>query len=133
MTPQREEAIRFIRLAERDRSTFGILAASAASSIAALGFHAQQAVEKAMKAILIEQAVEFRRTHDLQELADALRESGASFPVQDDRLRLLTPFAVEVRYQVADVSGLDPGEMREIMERVVDWACDFVEKRKSEE
>lgn len=41
-----------------------------------LGFHAQQAIEKLLKAVLTEGGIPFRRTHDLTELIDLLaRES----------------------------------------------------------
>ncbi|MFZ4537525.1 hypothetical protein [Propionivibrio sp.] len=44
MTPQFEEALRLLRLAERDRDVFEILAGRGDNAHAAAGFHAQQAV-----------------------------------------------------------------------------------------
>ena len=38
-----------------------------------LAFHAQQAAEKALKAVLIERAVRFPRTHDLEALTELVR------------------------------------------------------------
>lgn len=133
MTPQREEAIRFADIAERDRQAFRILAASPESSMAVLGFHAQQAVEKAMKAVLIDHAIEFRRTHDLQELAEMLREVGLQTPVADERLRRLSVFAVEARYQIVDIVGLGRDELSVTMNTLVDWARDVIQKRAAEE
>ncbi len=49
MTPQREEAERFMRLARRDEAAFLALLASATVDFAVACFHAQQAVEKALK------------------------------------------------------------------------------------
>ena len=39
-----------------------------------VGFHAQQAVEKALKAVLVLEGVSFPRTHDLELLAARVRE-----------------------------------------------------------
>ena len=48
MTPQREEAERFMRLARRDEAAFRALLASAAVDFPVACFHAQQSVEKAL-------------------------------------------------------------------------------------
>ena len=52
MTAFIEEAQRFLRLAERDFRAFEILGAHAEIDLAVAGFHAQQAVEKSLKAVL---------------------------------------------------------------------------------
>ena len=41
-------------------------------------FHAEQAAEKAFKAVLVHAAVEFPKTHDLQALMLLIRNSGIS-------------------------------------------------------
>ena len=51
MTPAHEEAQRLLRLALRDRDTFELLLPLPQASVAAIGFHAQQSIEKALKAI----------------------------------------------------------------------------------
>ena len=56
-----------------------------------LGFHAQQSVEKALKAVLTDQSVESPRTHDLTELMDLVADSGAELPQDHDMLDELTP------------------------------------------
>ena len=63
-----------------------------------VGFHAQQAVEKAIKAVLCVRGVHYRRTHDIAELLDLLDDSGVSRPAHLDAARHLSPFAVELRY-----------------------------------
>ena len=65
MTPALEEAVRLLRLAHRDRSTLVLLARIPEAPMASLGFHAQQAVEKALKAVSVSRGIETRRTHDL--------------------------------------------------------------------
>ncbi len=43
-------------------------------------FHAQQAVEKAFKAVLLFSRVEFPLTHDIEELIDISDQAGISLP-----------------------------------------------------
>ena len=133
MTPQREEALKFLELAEQDRVAFRILAASTESSLAVVGFHAQQAVEKALKAVLIDHGVEFRRTHDLQTLADRLTgDLGLQLPVHEAQLRRLIPFAVEARYQVIEDLMIGRKELANTMNVLLDWAYTTVTGRSLE-
>ena len=133
MTPQREEALKFLELAEQDRVAFRILAASTESSLAVVGFHAQQAVEKALKAVLIDRGVEFRRTHDLQTLADTLTSDlGLQLPVPEAQLRRLIPFAVEARYQVIEDLMIGRKELANTMNVLLDWAYTTVTGRSLE-
>lgn len=98
MTLQLEEAWRLLRLARRDRETFGLLLPMERASLAALGFHAQQAAEKALKAVATLRGIAAPRTHDLAALGQALLDDGAALPLSVDELRALNPFAAEYRY-----------------------------------
>jgi len=64
----------------------------------AVCFHAQQAVEKAIKALLIEFAVEFPKTHDLKFLLNLTKTKTTAFSGLEKRLTELSIYAVEVRY-----------------------------------
>jgi len=61
-------------------------------------FHAQQAVEKYIKAILQERQTRFGRTHDLVALLELLSEDAGSLPLLVNDLRYLSNFAVITRY-----------------------------------
>ena len=98
MTPQCEEALRLLRLAKIDRDAFEVLAASGDAAHTVAGFHAQQAVEKALKALLCFRDIDFPRTHDLESLFSRLSGSGVLPPFEGARLRPLTPYAVDFRY-----------------------------------
>ena len=115
MTPQLEEAERLLRLAERDREVFEILAGSGDRAHAAAGFNAQQAVEKALKELLCCRDIDFPRTHDLENLFNRLAGSGAvpSYPAHS--LRPLTPYAVDFRYDDEVVHLLSEDDMRAII------------------
>ena len=60
-------------------------------------FRAQQAVEKALKAVLTIKHIDFRRTHDLEELVNLLADIGIASPFTPREFRRLNPFAVEFR------------------------------------
>ena len=64
----------------------------------AICFHAQQGVEKYLKAWLIEHGVDFLKAHDLETLAKLCLPSLPGLQSLIDDLRFLTSFAVEIRY-----------------------------------
>lgn len=66
-------------------------------------FHAQQAVEKALKALLIVREIDPPRTHLLSVLLDRLAPRDDRLAGIRDRLEWLTAFAVDARYP--DVDG----------------------------
>jgi HEPN domain-containing protein len=63
------------------------------------GFHAQQAVEKAIKAWLNLAGKPYPRTHDLEALLVLLEESGAEVPQFFWELIDLSDFAVQLRHE----------------------------------
>lgn len=74
----------------------------------AVAFHAQQAAEKALKAVLVSLRLEVPRTHDLSRLLAECAALEAGFAVLADDCALLTPHAVAIRYP-----GEDPQVGRE--------------------
>lgn len=123
MTAEREEALRLLRLAEKDRRAFEILlAAGTSEDFPTAAFHAQQAMEKAIKAILCIHRLEYRRTHDLLELAARAASAGATPPVANDLLQRLTPYAVEFRYDDHALALLTPNEAKQALFACLEWA-----------
>ncbi|MBN8441208.1 MAG: HEPN domain-containing protein [Thauera sp.] len=127
MTPVFEEASRLLRLAQRDSETFRLLKDIPQASLAAVGFHAQQSIEKALKAICVLRELEIRRTHDLAALAELIRTSGVSPVVDIDTLRLINPFAVEFRYDDELVAPVTRDELDGAVFKVIDWAAQCLE------
>ena len=123
MTPNIEEALRSLRAADRDSKAFEILKDAAGAPLTAVCFHAQQAVEKSLKAVLFLHRIEFRRTHDLVKLAELLRNQGIDPPVPDGALRRLNPFAVTFRYDDTDIARITREEAAEIVTATRDWAA----------
>ena len=127
MTPIHEEAARLLRLAQRDRETFGLLKPIPQASLAALGFHAQQSIEKALKTVCVLRDIEFRRTHDLAALAELIRAGDMDLPVSVDSLRLINPFAVEFRYDDEIVPSITRDELEALVMKVLGWAVQCLE------
>lgn len=122
MTPQREEALRLLRLARRDRDTFDLLFPLPKASLTALGFHAQQAAEKALKAVAVLLGLDVPRTHDLAALGQLMLDAGTALPLTVDQLRSLNPFAVEYRYDDELIPAISREALAASLAVVMDWA-----------
>jgi HEPN domain-containing protein len=93
-----------------------------------LCFHAQQAAEKAIKAVYRHRGLAFRYTHDLAELIAGLMEYGLEVPPEVEEAQMLTTYAWEARYP-----GLGEPVTEEeyqlavgFAEAVVRWAEDLI-------
>ena len=122
MTPALEEAQRLFRLALSDCDTFELLRALSQASMAAIGFHAQQSVEKAIKSVCVMRGLEVRRTHDLAALAQRLVDIGQALPVNLDDVRQLNPFAVEFRYDDEFNTSMTREALAATVYQVLAWA-----------
>lgn len=69
------------------------------------GFHAQQAVEKAVKAWIVFSHHDYPKTHDLQELFNLLEDYNQEVLKEFYELIDFTDFAVAFRYETLE--GLD--------------------------
>lgn len=76
-------------------------------SDAVLGFHAQQAVEKSLKALLVGAGWEIRHTHDLRFLVEQAHVKRLELPAAIADSHWLTPWAVELRYDDFSNEPLD--------------------------
>lgn len=100
------------------------LMADAATPGWVLGFHAQQAVEKALKAVLSAAGLAYPRTHNLVMLAELLRSS-CPLPPDADEFGQLVPFGVVLRYEDVAVDApppIDPAWLDGMVTRTLDWA-----------
>lgn len=122
MTPALEEALRLLRIAQGDRDAFLVLKDSPHIRLPVACFHAQQAVEKALKAVLTVKGIPFRRTHELSELAQWVSDCGISPPVSQDQLDALNPYAVVFRYDDTEIETLSRDEALDIVNGVLEWA-----------
>ena len=111
-----------LEAALQDMTACKLLSPSVEISDAIIGFHAQQAVEKAIKSALSHHGVEFRRTHDLISLLDLLEDNGLPPPPHADWLDELNPYAVEARYGTIEPDGLNRSHVLVVAGEVIAWA-----------
>lgn len=95
-----------------------------------VGFHAQQAIEKAIKAVITNKDADFPVTHDLTILSNLTSELDMRVPVDAKDLAKLAPFAVTRRYgaSLPPPVPLDRAWALTCVERTLDWAARQVEK-----
>lgn len=96
-----------------------------------LCFNAQQAAEKAIKALLIQHNIEFPYVHDLAELLTLLERAGLEIPESVRQAERLTRFAVFTRYPglAPPISLAEYQEALALAEAVVHWAEEQVWKQ----
>jgi HEPN domain-containing protein len=117
-----------LALLEKARGDFYVLERLASDSDAPvwiLGFHAQQAVEKALKAVLSCHGTSFPHTHNLVMLLELLRRDGHSRPPDGDDLATLIPFGVALRYEAAledEILPLERTWALHAARRTLEWA-----------
>jgi HEPN domain-containing protein len=121
LTPEAEEATRLISAAHADLRAVTLLAADAPQSNAVIGFHAQQAVEKAIKAVLVASEMPIPYTHDIAFLLDILNEHAITAPTSVTDADWLTPWAVAARYGASD-AALDREAAVAVANEAVAWA-----------
>ena len=89
-----------------------------------LCFDAQQAAEKAIKAVMIKRGIDFPYIHDIARLLRLLESDGQAIPEHVERAAGLTPYATVLRYPGIEqpVSTGAHAEAVETAEAVVRWA-----------
>jgi HEPN domain-containing protein len=88
-----------------------------------LGFHAQQAIEKWLKAVIAVRRLPETRIHDIGRLVQILENDGAQLPPTADRLDELTIYAVPLRYdELLDAEPLDREDTVALVDEVDHWA-----------
>jgi len=119
----REHAEILLRKADQDIFVLEKLIGDPASPDEILGFHAQQAAEKLLKAALTNRAVRYGRTHDLFELIKLIRQNGMSFPQELEEVRRLNPYAAKLRYaESTSYPPFDRSWAPDIVRRLKAWA-----------
>jgi HEPN domain-containing protein len=115
-----EYAETLLRLADADLYACRVLADAADLADGAVGFHAQQAVEKALKVAIVLAEAELPRTHDLEQLREQVETTGAELPSELAGVDWLTPWAVALRYD--EPTALDRAAALALAESACGWA-----------
>ncbi len=95
---------------------------------AGIGFHTQQAVEKAIKAVLIANEVKYRFIHELSYLRELCGESGIELPSGLAGMEKLTVFAAAERYGSPAPAELDRDQALKWATSAVEWARTSIEQ-----
>jgi HEPN domain-containing protein len=120
--PELEEAQLLLRKAQEDADAVRKLAVDDGIADAIVGFHAQQAAEKALKAVLAASGDDFPWTHDLRYLIERLSDIGTPLPPSLHEIRALAPWAVEFRYGETIDDPLDREQALALVVDTIDWA-----------
>lgn len=94
-----------------------------------LCFEAQQAAEKAVKAVLVSRSLRFPKTHVISELLTLAAAGGVTVPPSVREAEALTPYAVAARYPGAG-EDVTPEELDAALswgQQVLDWAAALIE------
>ncbi len=114
-----QQATVLINKADGDIHVLTILRGDISTPDEIWGFHAQQAVEKLLKCLLVFRSIAFPFTHHLLELADRLQDAGYALDVRFEPLLDLTPYAVELRYSTPGPKTAEPPLDRQAVLRLI--------------
>ncbi len=98
MTPA-DQALLLLRKAQQDEVILQQLLDNQLITDESLGFHAQQAAEKLLKALLTLHGLDYPRSHDLSVLLTLLGQGGVVLPDELQQITYLTPLATLYRYE----------------------------------
>jgi HEPN domain-containing protein/predicted nucleotidyltransferase len=118
----------WLAYARRDLAAARTLHANPEDFLEQVGFHAQQAAEKAVKAVVLEMKIEFDFTHNLGDLLKDLRDNGVVPPPEVARASTLTRFAVDTRYPDSpeEITEADLADALHLAEATVAWVAGLV-------
>jgi HEPN domain-containing protein len=100
-----------------------------------LCFHAHQAAEKAIKALLLCRGIRFPYVHDLARLLSLLEASNEDIPPRIQDAKQLTDYAVEARYPglAEPVTQEEYQEALALAEEVVCWVEEKLRRNRRQE
>lgn len=106
-----------LRLADKGGQVKGVLYED-------LCFNAQQAAEKALKALCLHKEIDFPKTHSIVRLMDILEENGVNIPDEIKEGDILTDYAVQTRYPgwAEAITQEEYTEAIQLAARILFWA-----------
>lgn len=122
MTDERTVASELLGLAEDDLVAARAMVAVPAVSDAIVGFHAQQAAEKGLKAALASAGKDFPFTHNITTLMQLCEDAGLTLPETLTTVDLLTPYSVAGRYGTRAPGTVSRATALELADAAVAWA-----------
>jgi HEPN domain-containing protein len=120
------ETQRWREYAEQDEASAGILLHSYLYNPCL--YHAQQAIEKYLKAVMSEHEIRIQRIHSIRGLVNTLTEHAVEVDIHDDEIDLIDSIYMPARYPVGSVLPLfEPNQTiceqcLQIVQRIRTWA-----------
>jgi HEPN domain-containing protein len=111
-----------LSLAREDLAAAEALDGAERVSDAPVGFHAQQAVEKALKAAIAGRDQDFPFTHDIGLLMQLCQDAGLELPVDVVEADRLTPYAAAIRYGLGDPRAVPTSDALRWAALAIEWA-----------
>jgi len=122
--PPHEDAVRtlaveWVRKAEDDVRVVDLLLRECGGPTSPIAFHAQQAVEKYLKAFLTWRQIPFPKTHDIERLLVLVASADTRLAESLEDVTVLTIYGVELRYPAdrPEVSVQEAGDAAVLMHR----------------
>jgi len=110
-----------IALAREDLASAEALHAAERISDSPVGFHAQQSVEKALKAVIASRGLEFPFTHDLGVLMQLCEDAGLAVPAELSAADRLNPYAAAIRYGLGNPGTVDAEDALRWATLAIEW------------
>lgn len=111
------------RKAQADTTAVREMAPNSEIADEIIGFHAQQAVEKWLKAVIASRGQGLELTHDLHRLVMLATRGEEQLPLDVDAAIALTQYAVPLRYEdLLDAEALDRDATVKLVEALSNWA-----------
>ncbi len=124
---QQELARLLLKKTEQDLTLVKNVSNSETVADEIIGFHVQQTIEKAMKAVLTRLGIQYAYTHNLSLLYQQIKEAGIDPPVPVEDVEELTAFAVQFRYILYEDEDFDRKAGKILAKKFVKWANGIVE------
>jgi len=128
MADQHDLADLLLGLAADDDAALRAMVDVPAVTDGIVGFHAQQAVEKALKSVLAARGVDFPFDHDLRVVMDLCDSAGCPVPSHISDAQRLTPYAVHQRYGTSDAGDVTRAEAATWAAEAIAWARPLAEE-----
>lgn len=127
-----DQARKLLLMAEKDMKAMELMISPESIDDEIYGFHAQQAVEKSLKAWISVIGGTYSFTHDLWVLLMTLRELGCDIE-KFKHLIMLSPFAAQLRYEPLETldEPLDRPVLRQEVQGLHDHVCAVIELLRS--
>lgn len=122
MSEARHAAAALLERARDDANAAAAMLDISSVTDAIVGFHAQQAVEKALKAVMLLRGIDFRFSHDLAYLAELLEDDGMSLPPELADADRLSAYAVQLRYDETPGQLVPRADALTLASAAVSWA-----------